>query len=162
MPPLVYLIIIAGAPVLLGILLRVNSLYLYTSVIVGELLVRVVGDDASLAISGFIRGQYSQMMASLFLLLLPLVVTILLLRKTLPRTQILIQLPALIATGASLYIFTVPLLTGGVIGAILLSPIGKSVNSAQDVIIAASGIVAVSTMWVTNRHHNHKHGKHHK
>ena len=162
MTPVIVLAVFIGTPVLIGLLLRIRSLYLYTSIVVGELLIQFVGDDAAVVASGIMKGQYSQMVSSLFLLLIPLLITILVLRRTTPKTQVFIELPALVAVGGTLYIFAVPLLTAGVIGSILGSPIGSSVNKSQDIIIASAGLIVLSTMWLTNKHKESKHGKHHK
>ncbi len=162
MTPIILLFVLIGVPILLGIVFRVGAVYLYTSLLVGELLVKYVGDDAAVAVGGFVRGEYSQIVSSLLLLLIPIVVTVIMLRGTMPKSHILVQLPALISTGATLYIFAVPLLTGGVIGAVLESNIGKTVNSSQDIIIAVSGLIVVCTMWLTGRSHKRKHKKHSK
>ncbi len=163
MTPIIVLAIVVGTPVLLGLLFRVSSLYMYISVVVGQLLLTFVGDDAALAAGGFVKGQYSQMISSLFLLLMPLVVTFIFLRHTVPKSKLFFHLPAYVAVGGSLYIFLVPLLTAGVVGAILASPLGKAVNTSQDIIIAASGLIILSTMWLTGGHHERgHHGKHHK
>jgi hypothetical protein len=155
------LILFIVIPLVVAVVLRVNAVFLYLSVVVGKIMLIFVGDDAAVAAGGLIRGQNSQLISSMFLLLVPLVLTILLLKGSLPRTQVFLQFPALIATGATLYIFAVPLFTSGIVGSVLSSEIGKSVNSSQDLIIAASAVIVLVTMWVVNKtHHEHHHKKH--
>ena len=164
MEPIVILSLFVGLPIILGIILRVNPIYMYLSVVVGKVLLAFVGDDAAVAASGLIKGQNSQMFSSLFLLVIPLILTMLLLRGSLHKTQILLLAPVFIAVGASLYIFALPQLTAGTIGTVLASEVGKTINSSQDLIIAVSGVIVVVAMWITNRphHEHHKHQKHHK
>ncbi len=164
MEPIVTLSLFVGLPIILGIILRVNPVYMYLSVVVSKILLIFVGDDAAVAAGGFIKGQNSQMFSSLFLLVLPLILTMLILRGGLHKPQILILVPAFIAVGASLYIFALPQLTAGIIGTVLASEVGKTINSSQDLIVAASGVIVMVVMWIVNRPHqeHHKHKKHHK
>jgi hypothetical protein len=159
------LIIFVLIPLIAGLLLRVNAVFLYLSVIAGKIMLMFVGDDAAIAVGGFIRGQNSQLISSMFLLLIPAILTLIFLRGSLPKSQVFLQIPALIATGATLYIFAIPLFTSGIVESVLSSEIGKSVNSSQDLIVASSSLIVLVTMWVINKSHHgnhHKKHKHHK
>lgn len=155
------LILFIILPLLAGVVLRVNAVYLYLGVLTGKIMLIFVGDDAAVAVGGLIRGQNSQLISSMILLLLPAILTVIILRGSLPKSQVFLQVPALIATGATLYIFAVPLFTSGIVGSVLSSDVGKSINSSQDLIIVASAVIVLVTMWVVNKtHHEHHHKKH--
>lgn len=148
-------------PIVLAVFFRVNGVYLYLSLLIGKILLMFVGDDAAVAVGGFIKGNNSQLISSLMLLLIPVVLTFFILRLSLPKTQLLFQIPALIAFGTTLYIFAVPLFSSGIQGNVMANEIGKNINSSQDLIVSGLAIIVLITMWAINRtHHDHHHKKH--
>ncbi len=148
-------------PIFLSIFFRVNAVHLYLSLLIGKMLLIFVGDDAAVAVGGFVKGNNSQLISSLLLLLIPVVLTLFILRSSLPKTQVFLQVPAMLAVGVTLYIFAVPLFSSGVQGNIMANEIGKSINGSQDLIVSASALIVLITMWITNKtHHDHHHKKH--
>lgn len=162
MTPLVLLAVIIGLPLLVSIVFRVSSVYLYVSVVAGKLLLTYVGDDAAVALGGLIRNQYSQIFSSLFLLLFPLVITGILLKHSITKSKLVLHFAAYLATFATLYIFVLPTLATGTVGAVINSPIGRPINNFQDIIVAGSALIVLVTMWLTSRGHSAGHHKHYK
>lgn len=145
----------------LSLLFRVNALYLFISVMAGELLVRYVGDDAGLVIGSVVKDQNGPMIAQIALLLLPLILTFLLLRHTIPKSKILLHIIPLTSITISLTIFIVPLLAGSVQKSLLDSQVINDIIRAQDLIVVSTCIFVLGLMFMTSRHREAKHGKHH-
>ena len=162
MIPLIIMAVIIGLSVLLGLIFRVSAVFLFVSVTAGELLVRVVGDDAGLALGAFVKNQNTTIIAQLVLLVLPLVFTILLLKKSLAKSKVLLHIVPFVAVGALLFLFIVPIFPSSLQAQILGDPITNSVVKSQDLIIGASSLLILVTMWTTYRHHEKHHGKRHK
>lgn len=154
---------VIAIPVLLGLLFRVSSVYIFVSIAVGELLVRFVGDDAGLVASGFIKGQNGPTVALLLLLVLPMLFTVLFLKGSVARSKMLLDIIPLVALGLMLLVFVISLLPSGLQQQIFATKLGGIVKSTQDLIVAAAGLIILANMWLTGRvHHHAKHGKHHK
>lgn len=162
MVPLILIAVIIGLPVLLGLTFRVSAVFLFVSVAAGELLVRVVGDDAGLALGAFVKNQNTSTIANLILLILPVVFTIFLLKKSLAKSKVLLHIVPFVAVGSILFLFIVPILPSSLQVHILGDSITSSVVKSQDLIIGASSLLILITMWSTYRHHEKHHGKKHK
>jgi hypothetical protein len=153
---------IAGLPVLLALVFRVSAVYLFLSVAAGSLLVLYVGDDAGLASDIFMRSPHNTMIAQLVLQLLPVVLTLLILRKTMPATAFLLHVPVVIATGLALAVLTLPLLDAGLQDKISADQYGNMVRESQDVIVAAAASASLLLMLITSRRREDKKHKKHK
>src|SRR5574338_1017179 len=102
MNSLMLLAIIAGVPTLLALLLRVHSVYFFLSVAAGSLLVNHLGDDTGLALSMAFRGQNTMLIASVGILLVPVLLTLLFLRGSTPKRKSLLHILPLVMTGLTL------------------------------------------------------------
>jgi hypothetical protein len=160
MNPLILLGAIAGVPVVLALVFRVSGVFLFLSVAVGSLFVSYVGDDASLALGMVVRGQNTTLMTQFGLLLVPVVLSLLFLRKTLPKSKVLLHVPLLVATGASLAISALPFLDSGAQAKVFANQYGGTFRDAQDVIVATTGLLALAILWLTYHHKEDKHKKH--
>jgi hypothetical protein len=161
MDALILLAAIAGVPVLLALLFRVSAVFVFVSVAAGSLLVTYLGDDAGLALGMLVRGQNTNLFAQLGLFLLPVVVTLLLLRRTMPTTKLLLHLPAMIANGLAIAAHALPLLDSGIQEKVFANEYGTMLRESQDVVIGAATAFALLIMWLTYRHKEGKHKKHH-
>lgn len=162
MVPLILMAVIIGLTALLGLIIRISAVFLFVAVVAGELLVRTVGDDAGLALGAFVKNQNTPTIANLLLLILPLVFTILFLKKSLAKSKVLLHIIPFVAVGTLLFLFIVPIVPSSLQAQILGDPITSSVVKSQDLIIAATSILILVTMWTTYRYHEKHHGKHHK
>ena len=160
MTPLILLAVIAGLPVLLALLLRVNAVFLFMSVAAGNLLVRYVGDDADLALGMVVRDADAPIIAKFVLQLAPVILTILFLRKTLPRSKMLLHVIPCIAVGLSLGVFVLTFLTSSVQAKVYDSPYGDILKTSQDVIIGAAVVLTLLLAWLTYRNKDAKGGRH--
>lgn len=162
MPPLVLLGLIVGLPLLLFIVLRVKPLYIFVSIVTGYFLVTMLGEAATLTFGSVVHTSGSDTIVQLGLLLLPLVLTLFLMRKTLSAASLPFQLILLIANALMLAEFIVPLLPPGTQHAIYGTQFGSILKQAHDVVIAGVAGLHVIVMWVMRPRHHGEHGHHGK
>lgn len=161
MDSFVALAALAFVPVLLALFLRVSAVFIFLSLVAGNLLVTYVGDDAGLSLGMFVKGANADFLANLGLLLLPVVLSLLFLRRTLPKSKFLLHLPALIASGLSLAVLALPLFDSNAQEQIFANQYGMMIRENQDIIIGATALMVLFIMWMTYRHKgDKKHKKH--
>lgn len=148
----IILAIIAGTPLLLTLLFRVNAVLLFVGVAAGALLAQYISDDASLVLNAFFSHANADGYVKLGLLILPVVLTLLFLRKTLSATQLIFHLVPLIVTSAAFASLVVNILPGGVHHNIVTNPIGKIADSFQNILIASSAFLTLLLAWLTMGH----------
>jgi hypothetical protein len=146
---------------LLALVLRVSAVYLFLSLLIGDILVRYLSDDVTLAVSTFARNFHSDFIVQLALLATPVVLTVLFLRRSMPKSKILLHLIPLAATSIALVTFVLPLLPGGVQHNIVTTSWGSVIRNAQDLVISVTAIAILLLAWLTGRPNDGR-GKHHK
>lgn len=156
--------VIAALPFLLALAFRVSSVLVLVSMLAGDMLVKFLSDDATLALSAVTKTQYVSVIAQITLLVLPIILTLLILRRSLARSRVVLHILPLAANGLLFFVLLLPLLPSGTQGDILHNPISKQVHSFQDLIVGATILLNLFVMWITYRSHDghHKKGKHHK
>lgn len=159
MVPLIIIGSIAAAPVLLGLIFRVNAVFVFASICAGYFLQFALSDDVDLAVATIIRGSNSALIAKFVLLGLPIALTLFILRKTAGRS-FLFQLAPLILSGMLLATIALPLLPPGTEGAVYASPYGANIRGAEDLIMAAAVVSNLLLMWSLYKSHHDKR-KHH-
>lgn len=162
MPPLILLGLITGIPLLLFIVLRVKPLYIFVSIVTGYFLTTMLGDAAKLTVGSLVRSSSSDTMVQIALLLLPLIITLFLMRKTLSAAALPFQLILLIANALMLTEFILPLLPAGTQQAIYATQFGSILKQAHDVLIAGVAALHVLVMWIMRPRHHGEHGHHGK
>lgn len=159
MAPLVLFAVIAGLPVLNAIVLRVSAIFLFVSIAVGNFLVLYLGDDAILAVNAFTKDKNVPMVVQLTLLFLPVVLTLITLRKSLAKSKLLLHIVPLIGCGLSLAVLAVPLLPSGLQAQIFALPLGDVFKNSQDLIISVTAVMVLLLTWRSYRLSDDKHGK---
>ncbi len=162
MPPLIVLAVIAGLPLLLSVLLRVKPLYLFVGIVTGYFWVQFLGSTAELVVSSMVHISNTTAITNIGLQLLPVLLTLLLMRKTLSASALPFQFVLLVADSLLLTMFILPLLPAGVQGAIYQTHIGSLFNQAHDVTIAAVAALHLTVMFLTKPKLHGKRGKHSK
>jgi hypothetical protein len=163
MKPLVLMGAMAALPFLLALIFRVSSVFVLVSILSGDLLVKFLSDDATLALSAVTKTQYVSVIAQIFLLTLPLIMTLIILRKSLARSRVVLHILPLAANGLLFMVLLLPLLPAPTQGEILHNPITKQVQSFQDLIVGASVLLTLFVMWISYKPHEpHHKGKHHR
>jgi hypothetical protein len=161
MTPLILVAAMAGLPFLLALILRVSAVYLFLSLLIGDILVRYLSDDVTLAISTFQRNFHSDFAVQLGLLAAPIILTLFFLRRSVPKSKLLLHIVPLAVTSAAMVVLALPLLPGGVQHNIVTTPWGNVIKNSQDLILSIAGITVLLLAWLTGRH-KEGHGKHHK
>ncbi|HSX46447.1 MAG TPA: hypothetical protein VLF87_00435 [Patescibacteria group bacterium] len=162
MPPLILLGLLVGLPLVASILLRIKPLYLFVSIVTGYFLVSFLGDTAELTFTSIVHVSHPDVVIRLILLLLPVVITWLLMRKTLSAAALPFQFVLLVGDSLLLAAFVLPLLTSGTQGAIYATHVGSIARQAQDVLVAGVAVLHVLVMWIMRpRHQDGHHGKKH-
>ncbi len=152
---------VAVVPMVLALVFRVSGVFLFLSVAAGFLLVQYVGDDASLVLGMAMRTGNVNTVAQFILLLLPVVMSLALLKKTLPKHKVLLHLPLHIATGLALAALALPLLDSVAQEKIFASHYGNILRESQDLFVGVAAVMALLIMWLTYKHkEDKKHKKH--
>jgi len=162
MMALVILGVLVLLPVILAFVMRVNAVLLFFAVMSGGLLVSFMGDDATLVLGAFVRGEAASMYAQLLLLYLPVGLTLFVVRKSLTTAKILLNVPAIILCGMVLGILAMPLFTTGLQAELLATEPGSILQHFKDDIIGLTVLINLVLMWLYFRHKpDSKHKKHH-
>lgn len=143
-------------PIALAVVFRVSGVFLFMSVAAGYLLVLYVGDDAGLALGMAVRTSSVDIIAQFILLLLPVVMSLMLLKKTLPKHKVLLHLPLHIATGLTLAALSLPLLDSTIQEKVFASYYGNLLRESQDLLVGAAAVLALVITWLTYRHKEDK------
>lgn len=162
MSPIILLAALVGLPLFLLVILRIKPLYAFVSIVTGYFWVQFLGEPAELTLRSFVRVSNADIIMPIGLLLLPLLLTMLLMRKTLSTSSLPFQFVLLLANSLLLVTFLLPLLTAGTQGAIYQTQAGSIFRQAHDVAIAAIAGLHLLVMYLMRPRHHEKHGgKHH-
>lgn len=157
-------LIILGAivlvPVLLALLFRVHALFVFLSICAGYFLQFALSDDVDLAFATIVRGSDTIVFARLVLLLLPILLTIFVLRRSQAKSALLQILP-LVFSGLFLAVITMPLLPENLHQIISESEYGGNIKGAEDLIITAAVVSNLVLSWMLFKTKGGKHSKHH-
>lgn len=129
---------------------------LFLAVATGTLLAQYIADDVSLVIAAFSPGANVGSYVQISLLLLPFILSLLFLRKTLSASTAILHLVPIIATSLAFTTLIVGYLPGGVQHGIVTDPIGRVINSSQNVLITISAVLTMIIAWLTLGHKGHK------
>jgi hypothetical protein len=165
MNPFVIVGLLAGVPLVLALVLRVSSRYLFASIAAGGLLVQYLADDAVIVVNTFLKNRDPTMAVRIGLLVLPVLLTMLFLRKTLKTSRLVLELLPLLASVAMLALLVLPHLPTSVQAQVRDMPYGNILHQSEDVVIGAAVILNLGLMWLLGKPHSDDHGgkskKHH-
>jgi hypothetical protein len=151
-----------GLPLVLGIIFRVNTAYLFFSLLAGELLSRYFGEDAELVLRMVAHGDVVRSYAPLIVMLLPVIFTALFLRRTLSKTKLVFQFIPFLVTGVVLAAFALPLLPESLRQQVQTVQVGRQLLDSTHTVVGAVVALQLVTLWITNRPRGeHGKGKHH-
>lgn len=162
MSPLILLGLLAGLPLLLFVILRVKPLYLFVSVMTGFVWVQYLGEPADLTLRSISNIPNPAEVARIGLLLIPLIITLFLMRKSLSASALPFQFFLLVANSLLLATLLINELPAGVRTDIYNTPEGNIVRQANDVLIAGVAGLHVLVMWTMRPKHHDAHGHHGK
>lgn len=145
------LLLVVGAPIALGILLRVNASHLFFSVMAGELLARFLGDEAESAIHTMFNSDAVVEYSHLLILTLPVVLTAIVLKNSISRSRVLVNIFPLVITGLVYAAFAVPLLPINLQQEIQATPIGEDFVNSSSAMIGFIVLFQLVVLWLTER-----------
>lgn len=163
MSALIIVALVAAIPFVFALVFRVSATLLFVSIMVGSLLVEQFGDDASLVVSSFVRSGDPVMIPKLALQIVPVVLMLVLARRTVGKTAALVQFVPLLFACVLLAILSVGLLPANISDAFYSSAIGTQIRQSESLIIGAAAVSQLLFIWATQRpeHHKTHRGKHH-
>lgn len=162
MNPIILLGLLVGIPLLLLTVLRVKPLYIFVSIITGSLWVQYLGEPADLTLRSIVHVAHPDAVARIALLLIPLLITLLLMRKSLPASALPFQFFLLVANSLLLAVLVINLLPSGVQNTLYTTNSGNIMRQASDVLIAGVAGLHVLVMWIMRpKHHDGHKKKHH-
>lgn len=161
MAPALLLAIVIAAPALLIVFMRSDAAVVLLSLCAGDLLVKYVGSDTANAVDK-IAKQDTAGWAYVGLLLLPAVLSILALRKSVSSVKMPINLVTAIATGVLAVILVVPLLPPDLNHQLTNNFLWDKLQQYQTAIIAGSIAIALVSLWLGGHNSKHGHKKHKK
>ena len=163
MTPLIGIGAIAAGLFLVCLVLRINAIFMFVAYGCGELLVHYIGDDAAVAMSGFIKGPSADMTAHLFLLWLPIILCTLFLRRSLPSSGFILQAIPLAFTAAAVALLSLNTMSQNFQDGFYATPLGHAVHQADTLIIAGAGVTTFLLILLIGRphHDDHKRSKRH-
>lgn len=157
------LLLAIGVPVALIILMRTNAAMVFLSLCAGELLVRFAGNEAGLV--GSAVGNNSDVVNQYFqvaLLLLPAVLTCILMRKSVNGPKGILNILPALAVGVVGVLLAVPLLPDAPQKAITSLSGWSMLYDNREIIVIASVLVSLGSLWMSHPRTGHKSHKKHK
>lgn len=161
MSPDVMLLIVIGVPAAALVLLRVNAALAFFSACLGAVLLKFVGDAAADFANAFIPALNGNNL-KLAVMLLPLVLSIIFLRKSVKGGRQLTNILPAAGTGLLVAFLAVPLLPDKLAGTIIASDGWGELLKFQALLIGFSALVALLFVWLDHRHRAPLHSKHEK
>lgn len=133
MNPLVLMALIVAVPALLIVLARAKAALVFMALCVGTVLSTFVGDSALDMVQTFFKGYNTttQAIVQIGLLVLPMLLTLLFLAKTLSSSQFLINIFPAILTGVTVLLLVTPLLPAGTMNSIYGTEVWSQLTAYQ-------------------------------
>lgn len=160
MSPYIIIALFAGLPLLFGLLLRVHSSALFLSIVSGYLLDLYVGDTAGLVARSFIANSQTPTFAKVIVFVLPIILTMWIMRKSLGGSQLVIHFLPLIGCALLVLVLGLPLLTPATQNVVYGSFPGNLVKQMSDAIVGIAVGLQLLLMWVTARPKPPAHKRH--
>ena len=173
MTPSIVLGAIVLVPLLLLMLLRVNATLVFLSLCLGDVLVQFVANDADSFMSLLQSSHAASVtdtvatgnnLIKLILLLMPVLLTTLVMIKTVKGAKLLINILPAAGVGLLGGLLVVPLLSPGLAHSIIESALWMQVSRAQNLIVGSSALICLLVLWVQRPKSGggeDKHSKHH-
>lgn len=149
MSPLILFVLLACSPFLLVMLLRVHASAFFISVSAGYLLSQFAGDTAGLIGSSIVKNSPDTTVLILFLV--PMLLTLWFMRKSLPSSQLVLQFLPQLGSSLLVFILVVPLLSADLQAIVQSDPLASQLLRANDAIVAFAVALQLLLMIITAR-----------
>lgn len=159
MTPLIILAVIAGVPIVLSVLFRVNAVFLFLSVAAGNLMATNLAQDADRALGMVSRQMDTELVGALALQFIPVILTLLLLKKTLPAHKMVLHIVPIVAISVMLAILVLPMLPEDMRSQVHASAYGNLIQNTQHLVVGLAALLTLLLAWFSYRNMEAKHGK---
>lgn len=150
MLPYIIIGILIGLPVALGFFFRVSAPHIFFSVMAGELLARYFGFDATIEVESAFRNGTITHYTELALLTVPVILTAIILRKTISFGKNMLNLVPLAITGIVYAAFALPLLPSDQKAQVASTTFGSELLNTSSEIIGVVVLVQLVALWILN------------
>ena len=159
--PLIILGLLIGLPALGIFGLRSNAAVVFLAVCAGSILLKYVGEDATLVLSSFAphASFVLQEVLDIILLLLPAVLTTIFLRKSMSGPKAVINIIPAIAAGCLIALSVVPLLSEITRNNIMATHLWSLLTQFQDFIVGVGILTSLLLLWGSQKKHKSDHKK---
>lgn len=147
MEAVIILVFLFGFPLAVGWLFRVNTSFLFATILGAELLERYFKDDTILALSPFIKNETLLDYVPIAMLILPVVLTGLFLHGSLSRTRTVLETFPLLLCGIVFAAFAAPLLPSVIQDAVGEIPVGAVLLDSTQLIVGVTVFLHLLSMW---------------
>ena len=150
-------------PVVVITILKVDAAVVFLSLCLGSVLVQFLSGDAVSFITTFYphASSYSLDTMKIFLLFLPVVLTVIVMFHSIKGHKILLNLLPAIGVGALGVLLVQPLLSQGLRNSLEASSLWQHFNQAQTLIVGASSLLALLFLWMGRKGGRAKDSKNH-
>jgi len=161
MSPDIAVLLLAGVPVVILMVLRVNASLVFMSACLGEVLLRYIGGDATDFANMFLPWLNGNNL-KLALLLLPVVLTTVFMMRTVRGGRLMLNILPALGTGLLLALVAVPLLPASFADQVRVSQAWDKLLQLQSLVVGVSALVCLFFLWTQRPKQAHdKHAKHH-
>ena len=160
MSAMLMLALVAAAPVALTLFMRSNAAIVFFALCTGSVLERYASSSATLVANSVTTQSNTSSFVHIGLLVLPALITLVLLRKSISAAKTPLNVLPAVALGLVTALLVTPLLPGGVKANILNTEVWKQLNNYGDFIIAIGTGVALVVLALTYKIPK-AHKKHH-
>ncbi|MBI3983745.1 hypothetical protein HY346_00405 [Candidatus Microgenomates bacterium] len=143
--------IILGLPLLLGLAARVSAAHLFFSIMAGELLARYFGHQLSNWLGRLGENATATASGELLVMLLPLALTTIFLRNSLPRSKVVLHILPWAITGIILAAFALPVMPLTLQNLLQTTALGSYLLQTNGLIIGLVVICQLIALWILHR-----------
>lgn len=149
MNPLVLMALIVAVPTLLIVVLRAKAALVFMALCVGAVLSTFVGDSALDMVQTFVRGYNTntQALVQIGLLVLPMLLTLLFLSRTLSSSKTLINIFPALLTGVVTLLLVAPLLPPGTANGLYGTEAWNQLTAYQAAIVSVAALSSLAQLW---------------
>lgn len=159
MSELTILVAIAVVIVVAGFTLRVSSVFVFLGVTTGILLQAYLGESAGLALGSMLKSIPAELVADLVLLFLPILFTVVVMRRTTSRRGVLLQTVSLILIGLAAPLFMLQIMPESFQQSVQADEFGSIADKSAAVVIPFAAVLNVLLAWRVFGNRELKHRK---
>ena len=150
----IFVIGLVVIPVVVLMVLRINATMVFLGLCLGYVLTQFLGNDAKDFAQTFLgHTAMSTTVMKLVLLLIPVVLTAIIMIRTVRSKMLILNILPALSVGCLLALLVVPLLPPGTSHAITAMSFWHQAQRLQDLIIGVGALVSLLTLWLLRPKH---------